>query len=173
MDITDEQLAGLRKKAGVADDADLATTLAALPDPPAAPPAAPPGPNAPPPEPQPTPQTSASGVMMVDPSAWDAQQERIRRLEASQARSARDERDKVIAEAIKDGKFSKAREEHWRTLWDKDPEGTSADIARLAKNMVPVAELGHAGTGDDDEAQWAEFDAQWPPHMRSGGAGRA
>jgi ATP-dependent Clp endopeptidase proteolytic subunit ClpP len=138
---------------------------------PSTPPPPPPDPSAPPPEPQPKPQASASGVMMVDPSAWEAQQERIRRLEASQAKSARDERDKVIAEAIKDGKFSKAREEHWRTLWDKDPEGTSTDIGRLAKNMVPIAELGHADAADDD-AQWAEFDAQFPPHMNSGGGGR-
>lgn len=159
VDITDEQLSGLRKKAGVADDADLDTTLAALPDPPAAPVA----------EPESEPQAVAAsgpGTMVIDRSAWDEREERIKRLEASAAKQRREERDQVIADAVRDGKFAPARKAFWTAAWDKAPEETRALIDGLTKNVIPVMASGHAGGELDDEEFDAEFAHLFPPTVK-------
>jgi hypothetical protein len=97
-----------------------------------------------------------AGTMVIDASAWDAQQERIKRLEAQEAKRGREERDTVIAAAVKDGKFAPARAEHWARLWDADAEGTRQVIAGLQKNVIPVEALGHADLdGEDLDAEYA------------------
>lgn len=101
-----------------------------------------------------TPAPKVAGTMLVDSSAWDASQERIKRLEAEATKRQHDERDQVIAEAVKDGKFAPARTEHWRGLWDKAPDQTREVIAGLQKNVIPVDSLGFADDSDasiDDE----------------------
>jgi hypothetical protein len=106
-----------------------------------------------------------AGTMVIDASAWDAQQDRIKRLEAQETKRAREERDQVIAEAVKAGKFPPVRKAHWERLWDADPEGTREVIATLAKNVVPVDALGHADL--DDEDLDAEFAGLFPPASKT------
>jgi hypothetical protein len=102
-----------------------------------------------------------AGTMWIDASAWDAQQERIKRLEADAARRARDERDEVIAAAVRDGKFAPIRQEHWVRLWDADPDGTRQVLAGLQKNVIPVEALGFADeTGSDLDEEFAHL---FPP----------
>jgi ATP-dependent protease ClpP protease subunit len=165
---SDEQLTTLRQKLGTADDADEATILAALDEalseraePPAAPSPTQPTDSAPT-DAQPTGQTSAAtpGTMVIDSSAWEEREARIKRLEAQDAKRRREERDAVIGQAVRDGKFPHARVEHWARLWDADPEGTRTVIAGLARNVVPVNEIGHGG---DDAEFDAEFAHLFPP----------
>ena len=154
MQFSDEQLATLRSKLGLADDATLepSQVLAAIADvtpqdkvdTPTVPPAT----------------AQAAGTMVIDASAWEAQQESIRRLEAKQVKHDRDERDDVIAKAVADGKFAPARKEHWARLWDADPEGTRQVIDGLTKNVIPVEALG-VGL-DDSEDLDAEFAHLFP-----------
>lgn len=113
------------------------------------------------PTPTPAPKT-ASGVMTIDVSAWDQQQARIKNLEAAEGRRRVEERDQVLAQAVKDGKFPPARTEHWARLWDADAEGTREVVASLAKNVIPVAALGYSTDADGDELD-AEFAALFPP----------
>jgi ATP-dependent protease ClpP protease subunit len=158
MQFSDEQLATLRSKLGLADDATLepSQVLAAIADKvtpqevvdstqPTTPPA--------------TPKPQAAGTMVIDASAWDAQQEAIKRLEAKQAKHDRDERDEVIAKAVRDGKFPPFRKEHYAKLWEADPEGTRATIDGLTKNVIPVEAKGF--TLDDEEID-AEFAHLFP-----------
>lgn len=93
------------------------------------------------------------GTTAIDIEAWNASQDRIKSLEAKLAKQDRDERDKVIAQAIKDGKFAPARRELYATAWDKNPEGTREIIGALMKNAVPMEEVGYGvdGTGEPDE----------------------
>jgi uncharacterized protein DUF6582/Mu-like prophage I protein len=95
----------------------------------------------------------AAGTMTIDVSAWDEQQTRIKRLEAQAAQQSRNERDKIIGQAIEDGKFAPARKDHWVRLWDADPEGTRQVLDSLAKGVIPVMAMGYAGDKDhmDDE----------------------
>lgn len=101
-----------------------------------------------------------AGTVMIDASTWDAAQERIKRLEAADAKRRRDERDQVIAAAVREGKFTPARKEHWARLWDADPEGTREVISSLTRNVMPVEAMGAAY--DDDEFD-AEFASLFPP----------
>jgi ATP-dependent Clp endopeptidase proteolytic subunit ClpP len=160
---SDEQLTSMRQQLGIATDADEATILAALgealserAEAPAAPSATPQASASP--APAPTPVAAAPGTMVIDASAWQAQQDRIERLVAADNRRRRDERDTVIATAVKDGKFPKARSEHWERLWDADPDGTREVINGLAKGVVPMNELGHAG----DDSDFDEFSHIFP-----------
>jgi ATP-dependent protease ClpP protease subunit len=120
------------------------------------------------PEPEPTPPAApkVAGTMTIDASAWEAQQETIKRHEAAFAKHAREERDQVIAQAIKDGKFAPARKDHWARLWDADPEGTRAVIDTLTKNVIPVEAKGFGV--EDDEAYDAEHQALWGPTKKAG-----
>jgi ATP-dependent protease ClpP protease subunit len=157
MQFSDEQLATLRSKLGLADDATLepSQVLAAIAD-------------MTPQEPKKDPETlavqptakTAAGTMVIDASAWEAQQEAIKRLEAKQAKHDRDERDDIIAQAVREGKFAPARKEHWARLWDADPEGTRQVIDGLTKNVIPVDALGF--TAEDDESIDAEFASLFP-----------
>jgi hypothetical protein len=105
---------------------------------------------------------NVDGTMVIDASAWDAAQERIKRLEAADGRRRVAERDQVIASAISDGKFPPARRDHWVRLWDADPEGTRAVLASLAKNVIPVAPAGYPGSDEDIDVD-AEFAHLFPP----------
>jgi hypothetical protein len=128
-----------------------------------------------PPEPTPEPVAASAakpaaakpGTMVIDVSAWDEQQDRIKKLEAADARRRVAERDQIIAGAVQDGKFPPSRKEHWVRLWDGDPEGTRTVIDGLAKNVIPVAASGYAGdvAGEDLDEEFAHL---FPPTAAKG-----
>lgn len=129
-------------------------------------PAPTPGPAPTEPTPSPSsPRASVAGTMVIDASAWEAQQEAIRQLQAADARRRRDERDDVINQAVRDGKFAPARKDHWTRLWDADPEGTREVINGLQKNVIPTAALGYAGDGVDTDFE-LEFAGLFPPNRK-------
>lgn len=177
MQFSEEELTDLRNKLGLSADQDVSpqAVLAALggpqtpqaPGSPGAPaPAAPPS-NTPSSTPAGPAVSAAPGVVSVDQSAWDAQQERIQRLEAADAKRRREERDNVIDQAINEGKFQPSRKEHWQRLWDADPEGARAAIDGLHKNAIPVAALGFADGGeDDDDHQYSHLFAPRPNNRK-------
>ncbi|MEV4197024.1 head maturation protease, ClpP-related [Micromonospora globbae] len=159
--------AKIREALGLAADAPDSEVTAALA---AAGLATAPNPPEPNPEPEPAPRPAAAlppGMRLISDSAWQAQQDRIKKLEAREAKREREERDAVIAQAVKDGKFTPAQRDHFAKLWDADPEGTRNLIASLQKNVaLATSELGYAsGDPDDEDGEFAEFDALYPPHM--------
>lgn len=175
MAFSDEQLTTMRNKLGLPETADEGAILAAVnavvdesleersgttPTPPA-PPAQPAATVVETGQPVARPNPAAPGTMVIDSSAWDEREARIKRLEAADTKRRREERDTVIDQAVHDGKFPVARKEHWVRLWDADPEGTRQVIDGLARNVVPVSELGHAL--DSDEAIDDEFAHIFPP----------
>jgi ATP-dependent protease ClpP protease subunit len=177
MAFTPEQLTTMRQTLGLSEDADEATITAALvesaqeaadavPAPAAPAPAQPaaPQPEAPAAAAPSTPAGPTPGTMVIDVSAWDAIQARTQRLEAADAKRRREERDQVIDQAVRAGKFPVARKEAWTALWDKDPEGTRTVIDGLAKGVVPVDEIGHAL--DSDEEYDSEFAHLFPPTQK-------
>lgn len=89
---------------------------------------------------------------------------------------ARNERDSEITAAIGKGKFPGARREHYTKLWDADPEGTKALLASLEPGLVPGAELGTSGDGEGAEIQASEdanikaFEARFFPEMAGAAA---
>jgi hypothetical protein len=156
VEFTDEQKASLRAALGLAEDAELdeSTLLASVSSlaerATAAPPAA-----------------AASGrlsdrQMVIDKDAWDAMQTRTGKLEAAAKQREREQRDEVIAQAIRDGKFSAASRVHYERSWDLDPDNARAVIASLRKNVVPVEDVGASG-GDPDDEDNPDYKGLFPP----------
>lgn len=160
MQFSDEQLATLRSKLGLADDATLepSQVLAAIAD--ITPQDKTPEPDAPADKPAP----KAAGTMTIDASAWEEREARIKALEASAAKHAREERDQIIDAAVRDGKFAPARKEHWARLWDADPEGTREVLSGLAKNVINMQEMGLSEM--DGDALDDEFRHLFPPAQK-------
>src|SRR5262249_5899804 len=79
-----------------------------------------------------------SNMVHIDASTWNEREDRIKRLEAQEARRRNEERDQVITLAIQQGKFTPARRDHWKRLWDADPEGTRQIIGTLATSVIPI-----------------------------------
>lgn len=96
-------------------------------------------------------QQLPSGVIAVDKEAWDTLNASVKAGEEFRARTLRGERDQVISEAIRAGKFSAAKRDHWARMWDDSPESTREVLASLQKNVVPIANVGTGdSTGPDD-----------------------
>lgn len=107
-----------------------------------------------------------AGVIRVEASAWEAAQDRIKKLEAQEARRVVAERDEVITQAIREGKFAPTRRAHWQRLWDVDPDGAREALDGLAKNVIPVMASGYAG--EDETDLDAEFKHLFPQEARRG-----
>lgn len=103
-------------------------------------------------------QALPPGVMVVEAEAWKALGDKVEAGEKREKKRQVAERDQVLAEAVRAGKFSRVRVEHWARLWDADPEGTREVLASLQKNVVPVTDIGAAGNGsglDDVDEEYA------------------
>lgn len=89
-----------------------------------------------------------TGVVLID-QAQLTEMVSMAKQGADAAKQMREnQRDAVIDKAAKDGKIALSRIDHWRTAWDKDPEGTRDALDSLAPNMIPVEVSGYAGRGD-------------------------
>lgn len=139
----DVDSAVLRKRLGLAEDADDAAVTEALNADPAH--DAPAGPQVP------------EGMTLVDSETWETVRQGAEQGVAVAARLAREDRDRIIEAAIREGRFAVARRGHYEDAWEKDAEGTrtlltaSSTDGGLAKGLVPVqaSEIGRAGEGDE------------------------
>jgi peptidoglycan hydrolase-like protein with peptidoglycan-binding domain len=70
------------------------------------------------------------------------------------------ERDTVLAAAVSAGKFAQARLDHFKGLWDRDPDGTRTLVASLAAGLVPMG--GPVGSNGDFvyDPDLGDFEAQ-------------
>lgn len=175
MAFSDEQITNLRAKLQLPETADEAAIVAAISavvdesleerTPATATPPTPPQAQsdpAPAPEVQPVAAGAGTpGTMVIDASAWADREAAIKRLEDEAAKRRRDERDQILAGAVQAGKFPPVRVEHWKRLWDADPEGTREIVATLTPNVVPVEAMGELGTGEDSIDE--EFAHLFPP----------
>lgn len=151
MDFSDEQLAALRVKLGLPEDATLDPTalvdgidkLTASDGSPAAK------------------AKHMPGTITVDREVWDGMHKRIQALEEIRAKQAETERDRTLAAAVTDGKFAPSRVEHWRRLWEADPQGTRDVLATLTAGTVPTTDYGVPG--GEDAALQSEFEHIFAP----------
>lgn len=114
--------------------------------------------------------TAASGdipegddIVVVDVSEFNRLRKRDRVAAKIEAAEAIRDRDELIEEAIADGKFAPSRREHYKARYDSDREGTTALIARLTKNTVPLEARG--ATVPDDEVDDASYPRAWVPEV--------
>lgn len=142
---TDEHLAALRTKLGLAADADGDKIVALVnqvmddyvkdPDP------------------------LPAGAVAVDKGVLDEL-----RAAADLGRQAHEQqqiekRERIVASAVQEGRIAPARREHWLNALAADFEGAKAALDSLAPGLIPVEPLGHAEPGDHDTFDDAEFQA--------------
>jgi hypothetical protein len=150
MEFSDEQLAALRAKLGLPEDATLDPTAlvdgiekltASSGD----------G------SPGKTTHKNTPGTVTVDQQVWDDMQTRINRLEQIRASQERSNRERAVDDAIAAGKFAPSRREHWLRVYEADPEGTTNLLAGLTPGQVPTSDYGMPGVGDGPDSLDAEF----------------
>lgn len=140
MEITTEQLTTLRQTAGVADDADVDTVIAALGE--ALQEQA---------EPQETP-TQPEGTILVDQAAFaDLQAQAALGVKAHEQQMTA-HREQVLNDAISTGRIAPASRDSWAALLERDATA-EATIAALPANTIPVDEIGHTGFVESTKAE--------------------
>ncbi|WP_424937537.1 MULTISPECIES: head maturation protease, ClpP-related [Bacteria] len=148
----DDFVAGIRERLGVTDAAATPeTVLAALDEALAE---------------QPT--TEAAPVAAIPEGTQLVEDNVLAQLRADAAagREARDEqirarRDRIIDSALREGRITAATAPNFRALLDNDEEGTTKLLSSLAKNSVPVEEIGHAaGEVSAEDALYAKYSGE-------------
>jgi hypothetical protein len=156
----------LRKRLGLADDADEAKIIEALTaDLPASPPAT----------------TAASGQMpegtvLIDAAKLTELEDGAKAGAEVRASLAGHERDDAITGAVEGGRIAASRREHFQQRWDVDPDGTRTLLTADVKDgglaaVIPVQarEMGRSGDGEGDtttaDAEWDSAMAQHFPEL--------
>lgn len=104
------------------------------------------GPSGPSPQPARGEHFSGSvpeGFVLVEQEQWDT-------IQGERAVVGNRERDELIERALSRGKFPPYRREHFTTLYNADPEGTTRLIVGMADNVVPVEQRGDGRSGDGE-----------------------
>lgn len=151
-------LSGIRSRLGLPDTADEAAVMAALDEKlgPPTPETTPTEPETVEPEPElvtaSAPQLPA-GVVAIDEATLADLRRDATAGAAARLRQQHEDRDKLVAAAVRAGKIPPSRTQHWTTLYDLDPTGTQATLDALAAGVVPVDDpRGYAGNEDTDNA---------------------
>jgi hypothetical protein len=97
------------------------------------------------------PVAAGSGVMVVDRSVIDELNARAARGEQAWNMMQNTRRDNTINAAIKAGKFAPGRADHFRELWDADPDGTETLINGMSPGLVPLNASGYRGQETDEQ----------------------
>lgn len=155
MAFTPEQLTQMRKDLGLQADADEATIVAALSEAASSAEITPPA----------TPQIP-EGMSLVDNAILEQLKAGATAGVTAQATLAGQERDRVIDQALKDGKIAATSREKLVEAWDKDPATTAAVLETLTPGLVPTTPVGHESEPstlgevlDIDDAELAAFAA--------------
>jgi Mu-like prophage I protein len=107
----------------------------------------------------------SGGVITIDKTQLEMFEEGMKRAQRLEARLEQEERDKVITEAVRVGKFPPARREHYERSWTADPAGTKQLIASLAPGLVPVTASGYSGDVEHEDDDLDREIARLSPPM--------
>ncbi len=110
------------------------------------------------------PAGAPAGTVVVDEAQWQKIQQDIAAANELVAASKRKEREEFVAAAIKEGKFPPAMRKHYTDLMEKDETGTRQLIQVLARNAVPLQEMGR---GDEVAASLDTelYPSSWLPEL--------
>jgi Mu-like prophage I protein len=84
----------------------------------------------------------AKGTVQIDRETLRDLREKAEQGATARVEQIKAHRERVLDAGIKAGKFAPARAEHYRALFESDPEGTEQLIDGLAEGLVPVDERG-------------------------------
>lgn len=163
----DVDIAVLRTRLGLADDADEAAVTAAL---------AATAETETPAEAEPVAASATNvpdGMVLVDAETLATVRQGAEAGVQAATQLATEARDRAIQAAIDEGRFAVSRREHYETMWERDPEGTrtlctgTVEEGGLAQGLVPTGarEVGAGGEGDPDGGSQAEHVAFMERHF--------
>lgn len=108
-------------------------------------------------------QKVPDGFALIDTQTLEDLKTGVAAARAQAEKSVKAERSKLLDDAIKAGKFPKARRGHYEALMAADPEGTTNLIGSLAAGVVPVEEIGTQGGDTDPGQQGDAYPESWKP----------
>lgn len=79
-----------------------------------------------------------AGVVVLDEDNYKALLEGVDQGKQALAMARAGERDKVLGEALRDGRFPPAKLSHYQAMWDKNADETRSFIGLLPKNSIPT-----------------------------------
>ena len=91
------------------------------------------------------------GVVVLDQAEYDQLAAQVQQGVKAHTRMLASDREEALAAAVRAGKFSASRMDHWRGVWDANPEGTAKVLAGLTPGVVPVGDIGSLGGPETDE----------------------
>ena len=136
---SDEQLTTMRQELGLPESADEATIVAALSEALAEHAEDPTSNTA-------TVTAVPPGMTLIEADVLETLREQGQAGVSARQQQLDEKRDRVIDQALADGKILPARKDHWVASWAADAEGTEQTLNALAPGLVPVAERGHDQT---------------------------
>jgi hypothetical protein len=149
---------------GLSDDEVKAQALAALSPPPSTP-------ETKADEPDPTSALLSAipkdgNAIVLDRDNYKALVEMAKRGDIAHEAMKRSERDSFLGAACKAGRFQPSRLDHYKQMWDKNPDETRAFVNLMPANSVPVVAAGSYGVDVDmNEADMA-YAAMYPGSER-------
>ncbi|MDR2294694.1 MAG: Clp protease ClpP [Microbacterium sp.] len=104
-----------------------------------------------------SPSALPEGVVAIDATVLADLQRNAQMGAEARIEQDRTRRDGIVSTALQEGRITAASRDHFRALLDSDEAGTTATLASLAKNTVPVEEIGHQAVASDADA----YPAHW------------
>lgn len=107
--------------------------------------------------------TLPDGMVLVDAATLQELQSGVAASNALIQRQEQADRNAILDDAIRAGKFPKGRRAHYETLLSADPVGTRALISTLEPGIVPTAERGEAAPSSEvaAAAEQTAYPAGW------------
>ncbi len=90
------------------------------------------------------------GMALVDAAALDELRTHAAAGQQARAEQLRERRERLVNEAVSDGRIPPARRAHWIAQLEADP-GAETVLASMAKGLVPLAPVGSESAPEDSE----------------------
>lgn len=107
--------------------------------------------------------TAPEGTVLMDAAALADLQAAAQEGREARAEQARGRRGAIVDEAIQEGRIAASSREKWLGHLERDEDGTRDLLASLAKNTIPVAEIGHSDEATDADLA---YDSVYPKEAR-------
>lgn len=102
------------------------------------------------------------GTVLLDAAQLDELRAAAADGRAARAQQAAERRERTVNAAVADGRIAPASRASWLAALEQNEESTTALLGTLAKNTIPVAEIGHSDDieTEDDATYKALFGAE-------------
>jgi hypothetical protein len=104
------------------------------------------------------------GIVALDKEQYERMQAQLQQGVKARSRQLEDDRERALDAAVRAGKFSAARIDHWRRVWNSDPEGTAMVLAGLTPGVVPTRDIGQPG--EEPDVLDTEYESLFPKSYR-------